>query len=60
VLIAPNRPGREQLIGENLNFQVSALVLVTLAVFFWRGGGRFSMDRLTTGAEPEPEAASQT
>jgi len=58
VFVTLRGAGGDQLIGENLDFQFSALVLVTLAVFFWRGGGRFSMDRLTRGAEGQPEVAA--
>lgn len=42
------------MLGENLDFQFAMLVLVTLAVFFWRGGGRFSLDRLLSGEEGQP------
>ncbi len=34
------------ILGSNLDFQFSVLVLVTLVVFFWRGGGRFALDRV--------------
>jgi NNP family nitrate/nitrite transporter-like MFS transporter len=59
VVVTLTGPAGEQLIGENLDFQFSALVLVTLAVFFWRGGGRFSMDRLTAGNGTRTQPAGQ-
>jgi len=44
-------------LGENLNFQFAALVLVTLLVFFWQGAGRFSLDRLLRSDDKDPEPA---
>jgi len=43
--------GADQMIVENMDFQFSALVLVTLIVFVWQGAGRFSLDRLMRGDE---------
>ena len=59
VVVALTGPAGEQLIGANLDFQFSMLVLVTLAIFLWRGGGRFSLDRLVSGAEGQPQVAGQ-
>ncbi len=44
------------LLGANLDFQFSMLVLVILAIFTWRGGGRFSFDRWVRGETPDPSA----
>ena len=49
VVFAWTGSSAQQLLGENVDFQFSMLVLVTLAVFFWRGAGGFSLDRLTQG-----------
>ena len=57
VVLALTGDAGESLLGANRDFQFSMLVLVTLAVFFWRGGGRFSLDRLTSGDEGQPEPA---
>ena len=42
------------LLGANLDFQFSMLVLVTLIVLMWRGADRFSLDRMLGQAEASP------
>jgi MFS transporter, NNP family, nitrate/nitrite transporter len=51
VILALTGASGDQLLGANVDFQFSMLVLVILGVFFWRGGGRFSLDHLNRGAE---------
>jgi MFS transporter, NNP family, nitrate/nitrite transporter len=44
------------LLGTNVDFQFSALVFFSLALFVWRGSGPFSLDHLLRmDAEKEPE-----
>jgi len=52
-------PSGGELLGENLNFQFAMLVLVTLIVYVWRGGGRFSLDRMMSGEEGQPAPRAQ-
>jgi uncharacterized membrane protein YphA (DoxX/SURF4 family) len=47
--------GGGSLLGGDLNSQFALLVLVTLAVFVWRGSGRFSLDRVL---RPAPQVSS--
>lgn len=46
----------ESLLGTNIDFQFTALVFFSLALFVWRGSGPFSLDHLLRiDAEKEPE-----
>lgn len=47
--------GADTILVENMDFQFSMLVLVTLIVFIWQGAGRFSLDRLMWGDDAAPE-----
>lgn len=57
VALALTGPSGDQFLAANLDFQFSMLVLVVLGIFFWRGGGRFSLDRLARGEEGQPVSA---
>ncbi|RKZ06620.1 MFS transporter [bacterium] len=52
--------GMGGILGNNLDFQFSALVLVILAVFFWRGSGRFALDRVAGPATDQASPQSQS
>jgi len=58
VVVNLSGPTGMALLGENLDFQFAMLVLVTLVVFFWRGGGRFSLDSLNAAEDARPAAAA--